>query len=277
MFPVETTSRTAGWFPGPAAGDAGARPLVCIPYAGGTASVYRGWQERLGADIHVVPAQLPGRGRRLREPPHTALEPLVTALATALVEAELSHDYVLFGHSMGALLAYEVACELRERGEPEPSHLFVSGSRAPHLYGTREDHLLPDDELRELVSDLGGLDRDRAVDAAYFERRLPVLRADLRVCETYRWRPRAPLRCPMTAFSASRDALASAPQTEAWRAYTSGSFLRRHLDGGHFFLNGGPSRDRLLRQLRDELDHVRTGPDAGPQPVNARRNAPWTS
>ncbi|MFI8849564.1 alpha/beta fold hydrolase [Streptomyces sp. 891-h] len=278
MLPVETTSPAAAWFPGTSPEEAGPRRLVCIPYAGGTASVYRAWQERLGADVHVVPVQLPGRGLRLREAPYEALGPLVSQLATALLEARLCHDYALFGHSMGALLAYEVACELRERGAPEPAHLFVSGSRAPHLYGTREDHLLPDEELRRLVSDLGGLDRDRAVDAAYFERRLPVLRADLRVCETYRWRPRAPLGCPMTAFSATRDALASAPHTEAWRAYTSSSFLRRHLEGDHFFLNGGPSRERLLRSLRDELAGVRTGQDArpvGPQPANARRNAPW--
>ncbi|WP_432069908.1 thioesterase II family protein [Streptomyces sp. AA1529] len=254
MSSAEIPPRTPSWFPGPAA-EGGPAPvrLVCIPYAGGTASLFREWQRHLGPGIEVVPVQLPGRGLRMREEPYQATAPLVSDLASALEEAGLCRDYALFGHSMGALLAYELACELRERGRQEPCHLYVSGSRPPHLYGRRADHLLSDDELRALVQDLGGLERDRAVDAAYFERRLPVLRADLRVCETYRWRPRLPLRCPMTAFSASRDALASAPQTEAWREYTTGSFLRHHLEGGHFFLDGGHTRERLLRSLYDEL------------------------
>ncbi|WP_234048022.1 thioesterase II family protein [Streptomyces liliifuscus] len=226
--------------------------LICLPYAGGTPSVYRDWSADLGDDVHVVPVLLPGRGLRVKETPYTAMAPLVSDLADALVERELAHDYALFGHSMGALLAYEVACELRDRGRPEPTHLFVSGSKAPHLYGDRRDHQLSDAELRQLVRDLGGLGADDTIGGSYLERRLPVLRADLAVCETYRWAPRRPLRCPMTAFSATHDPIAPAHEMEAWRVHTRGSLLRHHVEGDHFFLNG-PSKPHLLRKIRAEL------------------------
>ncbi|MEU5703588.1 thioesterase II family protein [Streptomyces aurantiacus] len=246
---------TAGWFHGfgPST-DTGTAPLrlVCVPYAGGTPSVYRNWAAHLGDGVDVVPVLLPGRGLRLREAPYIAVGPLVAALVDAFVEHELAHDYALFGHSMGALLAYEVACELRDRGLPEPAHLFVSGSKAPHLYGDRRDHTLSDADLRQLVRDLGGLGADDTIGSSYLERRLPVLRADLTACETYRWTPRRPLSCPMTAFSATRDPIAPPHEMEAWRVHTRGSLLRHHMEGDHFFLNG-PARPHLLREIRAEL------------------------
>ncbi|GHA05929.1 thioesterase [Streptomyces tauricus] len=277
---------TAGWFPGfgpstatPARAGAAPLRLVCLPYAGGTPSVYRNWAAHLGDPVHVVPVLLPGRGLRVREAPYTGMGALVADLTDALMEHELAHDYALFGHSMGALLAYEVAHELRDRGLAEPAHLFVSGSRAPHLYGDRRDHTLSDAELRQLVRDLGGLGADDTIGGSYLERRLPVLRADLTVCETYRWAPRRPLSCPMTAFSATRDPIAPAHEMEAWRVHTRGSLLRHHVEGDHFFLNG-PSRPYLLREIRAELArHLDVPGDAGTavrdRPPTAKREPSW--
>ncbi|NEA57184.1 thioesterase [Streptomyces sp. SID13666] len=264
---------TGAWFPAADTHAPATLQLICFSYAGGTPSVFRDWQRQLGDGVQVVPVLLPGRGLRLREPPYTDMGPLAADAATALVEFGLTPDFALFGHSMGALLAYEVACELRRRGHREPRHLFVSGSRAPHLYGTRQDHTLSDDDLRRLVHDLGGLGDDHVTARSYLDRRLPVLRADLRVCETYRWTPRRPLRCPMTAFSGTDDPIATAAGTEAWRECTTGSLLRRHLPGDHFFLTGA-SRLRLLRELRGELDRLR--PDQEARTLTARRTPSWT-
>ncbi|WP_058042568.1 thioesterase II family protein [Streptomyces roseifaciens] len=293
MSPVEplvaTLPRDALWFPRfgappPAAGAAGT-VLICFPYAGGTASVYRDWREHLGGGVADVAAlQLPGRGLRMREEPYTSADPLVADVADELVRRGLTGDYAFFGHSMGALLAYEVGCALRERGEPGPRHLFVSGSRAPHLYGDRTEHLLPDAELHRFAAGIGALgDGDRALlNDAYLARRLPVLRADLQVCNGYRWRPRRPLDCPMTAFSASDDPVAGAAEVEAWRAYTTSSFLRHHVPGDHFFLTAdGPSRERLLRELRGELARLPraaalTTTDGAATPPSEQRDPSWT-
>ncbi|MFH8988095.1 thioesterase II family protein [Streptomyces sp. NPDC017940] len=240
--------------PDPAADPAGPR-LVCFGYAGGTPSVFRDWADGVGPGVTVVPVLLPGRGLRSEEAPYTEMAELARDATEALVAAGHAAPgarHVFFGHSMGALLAYEVACALRDRGLSGPRHLFVSGSRAPHLYGGPDGQDLGDDALRQLVRDLGALRPDDRVGSAYLERRLPVLRADLALCARYRWRPRRPLGCPMTAFSADRDPIALPAQVEAWRAYTAASLLHRRVRGGHFFLHG-PARLPLLRELRAEL------------------------
>ena len=271
--PALAPTRPVGpWFPATAAGSEARVNLLCFSYAGGTPSAFRGWQEHLDDAAHVVTVLLPGRGLRLREAPYTEIRPLADDIATALIEHHLTADYAMFGHSMGALLAYEVCCELIRRGRAEPRHLFVSGSKAPHLYGGRTDHALPDQRLRHLVRDLGGLGPDGIGDA-YFDRRVPVLRADLRVCDQYQWAPRAPLHCPMTAFSAADDPIATPAEVEAWREYTTGSLLHRHLPGNHFYLLAGPSRQRLLADLRDDLHRLSAEPAARTVSDPTLRNA----
>ncbi|MGH3415028.1 MAG: thioesterase II family protein [Actinocrinis sp.] len=251
--------------PSPSASAPSGAPLnlICLPYAGGTPSIFRGWAAELGPAVHLVPVLLPGRGLRSREQPYTAMRPLAEHLAAAIAARGLAvaGGYALFGHSMGALVAYEVACELRRLGFPEPAHLFVSGSKAPHLYADRGDHRLTDPQLRRLVRDLGGLGPDEQVGEAYLQHRLPVLRADLSVCERYRWTPRPPLRCPATALCATGDPIATAAQVEAWREHTTGSLLRRDLPGNHFYLTG-PARPLLLAELRREL-HAPVRPRTG--------------
>lgn len=250
---LPATRGTLDWFPGVDTGRTARVRLVCFSYAGGTPSIYRHWAQPLGADVQLVPVLLPGRGTRLRERPHTGMGPLVAEIVDALVGAGLAADCAMFGHSMGALLAYEVACELRRRGHQQPLHLFVSGSRPPHLYGRENNHALDDDALQAMVRGLGGLAAEGTLTEGYLVRRLPVLRSDLAVCESYRWTPRTPLECPTTAFSGTQDPIATPAQTDGWRDYTSRSFVARVVPGNHFFLTG-VARDRVLAGIRAELD-----------------------
>ncbi|WP_409186646.1 thioesterase II family protein [Amycolatopsis sp. VS8301801F10] len=228
------------WLPGFSGKTDAAVRLVCLHHAGGTASTYEGWQRPLAEVAQVVPVLLPGRGRHRPARPYTNLEPLVSDLATTLIEHGLADRYALFGHSMGALLAYELSCRLRDRGHAEPLHLFVSGSRAPHLYGT---------DARLFALDTGGCAS-------------AVLRADLAVCDSYAWTPRRPLCCPVTAFRGSDDPLATAAHVEAWRSYTEGSLVVREFSGGHFFL-AGAARPRVLHAVRAELAALRAVVEKG--------------
>lgn len=228
--------------------------LFCFSYAGGSGSAFRSWQAGLPG-LRVVPIQLPGRCTRLAEPARDDLTEQAAEIADAIGEvvATAGVRYALFGHSMGGLLAYETAQQLRRCALPGPVHLFASASRPPHQYGAPGRPPYTDAELRTLVRQLGGQPADGPLADSYLQRRLPVLRADLAACDGYRWQPQPPLDCPMTTFAASDDPIASAQQLAAWRSYTSRSFVARTVGGNHFFLLSEPGRQQLLRQLGDEL------------------------
>jgi len=249
------------YLPDAPGGPPGAPSLVCFPHAGGWPSMYRDWQPSLGTTAHVVPVLLPGRPPRSDEPPCTGMEELVNAVASALIRTGLTAHYALFGHSMGALVAYEVAAELRRRGEPGPVHAFVSASRAPHLGAPELLDDLTDEGLYRLVQRLGGLEGvDDAAARHYLGPQIAILRADLTICRNYRWTPRRPLMCPMTGFAARHDPLVRSAHVDAWRAHTMNSFLLKHLPGGHFAAATRAGGVVLLRHVRAELERCAAPP-----------------
>lgn len=227
--------------------------LFCFPYAGGGAPIYRLWPQSLPSEIEVCVGQLPGRGTRLREQPFTSLDALVEAAAEAIAPL-LDKPFALFGHSMGAMISFELARKLREQGRPQPVHLFVSGRRAPQL--PNRDNMsynLPEAELGQELLRLNGTPREVLEHPELMELMLPLLRADFSVVETYVYRPGVPLDCPLTAFGGLRDAEVSREQLEAWREQTTGEFTLRMLPGDHFFLNDPQSQALLLRALAKDL------------------------
>jgi medium-chain acyl-[acyl-carrier-protein] hydrolase len=228
--------------------------LFCFPYAGGGASAYRGWAPALPPDVEVCPVQLPGRESRLREPPFDRPEPLVLALADAL-QPHLGLPFAFFGHSMGAMLSFELARELRRRGRPLPLHLFVSGRRAPQVPAREEDiHDLPEPEFVAKLRELNGTPEEVLQHAELMRLLIPVLRADFALNETYVFRPEEPLDLGISAFGGLGDAEVNREDVEGWREHVRGSFRLRMLPGDHFFLHS--ARDLVTESVARDLAEV---------------------
>ncbi|MEU8547599.1 alpha/beta fold hydrolase [Streptomyces roseoverticillatus] len=219
--------------------------LVCLPYSGGRASVFKGLAAELSGDVEVCAVEFPGHGRRLAEAPMTSLGPLVGQLTDVIAEW-VRPPFVLLGYSVGALIGFETAHEFARRGRTGPEALFVAAARAPHLRSPRPPlHELSRAELIEGLHRLAGrhnelLDNEELVDVM-----LPMLRADLGLDETYHHQPGSPLGCPIAAFGGKEDRTVPQPALEAWREHTTGGFSATTLPGGHFFLD---SSQRLFAE-----------------------------
>jgi medium-chain acyl-[acyl-carrier-protein] hydrolase len=224
--------------------------LFCLPHAGsGTAAFYR-WKRQLPAGIDVCPVLLPGREVRMLEPSIKDAERLVSQLNES-VAPYLDVPYAIFGHSMGALLAYEWA--LRQ----EPVCLFVSGREAAHLpFGHRELHRLNDEAfVAELRRRYGGMPEEFLADAELREVFLPILRADLTLVETYRHGADRSLKCPVMAFAGEDDRSVSEAGLLGWGELTTGSFVARRFAGDHFY-HSGSGQTALLEAISERLTRV---------------------
>jgi medium-chain acyl-[acyl-carrier-protein] hydrolase len=241
---------------------AGARlRLFCLPYAGSGASVYRPWSSALPG-VEVVGVQLPGREGRIREPALADIEALIEGSAQAI--APLAHDlpFALFGHSLGSLIAFEVARRLRRiPGVPSPVHLIVGARRAPHVPNRLPlvGHL-PDAEMLAALEEIfgKGVPDEVAAVPELLELLVPMLRADIRASEGYEYRAEAPLTCAVTAMCGTADASALPPEVEAWGRETTGPFALAIVPGDHFFVKG--SSPHVLRTVARALAGTR--PDA---------------
>jgi medium-chain acyl-[acyl-carrier-protein] hydrolase len=225
--------------------------LFCFPYAGGGVSIFRAWSDGLPADVEVCPVQLPGRGTRLMEPPFTRLSPLIEALTQALFPL-LDKPFAFFGHSLGALVSFELARQLRRQYAVQPVCLFISADRAPQIPNRDPSiHSLPEEEFLVELRRLNGTPREVLEDEELRQIMLPLLRADFAIYETYRYSTEPPLNCPISAFGGWQDHRVNRGDLEAWRDQTSGSFSLRMFPGDHFFLN--TTQPALLRVLSQEL------------------------
>jgi len=210
--------------------------LFCLPCAGGGASRFSAWGTTLPPGIETCALQPPGREERLAEPPFTRMAPLVAALAAA-IDDRLGIPYALFGHSLGALVAFELARALRRAGRPEPLRLFVSASRAPHLPDPAPPlHRASSASLRAELRRLNGTPDEVLASEELMSLMEPLLRADFAVNETYVHAAERPLRCPVTVLGGRDDAEVPHDALAAWRRHTEGSFTLRLFPGDHFFI-----------------------------------------
>ena len=216
--------------------------LFFFPHAGGSAASFRGWPAHLPMDAACYAIQLPGRGDRLREPPFTALTALVDNLAIEM-QPWLQPPFVFFGHSMGALIAFELTRRLQAMRVPTPVHLFVSGRGTPDRRSTRRRlYDLPDEELIEEVDRLGGLPGSVRADAELMHLLLPTMRADFSVTQTYVFAPGPPLECPITALGGTHDPDVGIDQIAGWRDHTTRTFTMHVIEGDHFFVDSAMLR-----------------------------------
>ncbi len=227
--------------------------LYCFSHAGAGASAFREWSSAFPAEIDVIPVQYPGRENRVREPLLTRLEPLVETLLKDL--RDLTKPFAFFGHSMGALVSYEITRKLYDEGQPLPVKLFVSGRRAPgSIDGNPPLHLLDDAALIEKLRELDGMPDSVFQYPELIHFWLKILRADLETCETYKYANTTPLTCPITAFGGLDDAYVPRAELAAWQNHTRGEFSLHMFPGGHFFLKD--SREKLLNTILNDLSRA---------------------
>ena len=211
--------------------------LFCFPYAGGGTAPFYAWTKHFYPEIEFLRVQLPGRESRLRETAFIDISNLVEAISVELLPW-LDLPFAFFGHSMGALIAFETTIRLREIAGPKPTHLFISNFRAPHL--SDPDPIspdLPDDQFVERLLQYEGMPQAILDNSELMELLLPILRSDFSVINSYHFRQREPIDCPITLFGSLGDPKIHRYEMEAWSSHTSAFFYSYYYQGGHFYIH----------------------------------------
>jgi pyochelin biosynthesis protein PchC len=215
---------------------AGAPRLVCLPHAGGSASFYFPFSAALEPVAQVLAVQYPGRQDRRDDPCLENVRELAEAIFDALAAVPDLGEAALFGHSMGAVLAFEVARLMERRSGIRPRRLFASGRRAPSRVRPERVHTYSDAALLAQLEMLQGTDARLLADPEMRRLLLPVIRSDYRAIETYRCADGATVSCPITVLTGDADPWTSADEAADWKRHTSGGCTVREFTGGHFFV-----------------------------------------
>ena len=236
----------------------------CFSFAGGGAAAYRPWALSLPDTVEVFAVQLPGRENRLREPPMHRMPDLLSALVPALMP-HLDRPFAFWGHSMGALVAYEAACSLQQRGAPKPARLMLSARRPPQLPDRDPPmHGLDDAAfVAEIQRRYNGIPPEVLLYPELLELLLPALRADMAVIESHQAataaRAHPKFDGPISVFGGHDDLRAPRHELEGWQAHTNEPIVMRQFPGGHFYFNEAPVRAALLSAVAADLKaHLHT-------------------
>ncbi len=226
--------------------------LFCLPYGGGGASIYRHWSDYLPDHIEVMPFQLPGRENRLLEPAIDNLNKLVDHTVSTIAEYQ-DKPFALFGHSLGAKVAFEVTRKLRRRRLPKPVILFVAGQAAPRLTLKRQPfHNLPDQQfIQSITIQYNAIPKPVLENPELLALMMPALRGDFCMNDQYSYIEDHPLDCPITAFGAEEDPEVTQDGLQAWQSETTAQFSTRLFPGDHFFINSVP--EQIINAVAQEL------------------------
>ena len=231
--------------------------LFCFPFAGGGAIAYHSWAKQLPETIEVNAIRLPGREMRIGEAPITQWRPLIHQLVTAL-QTKLDKPFVFYGHSLGTLLAFESARELRRRGLPLPKLLVVTGREAAHMPPIiMPDLQLPEGQfIRSIHNSFGGISEAILENEELVELLEPILRADFTLVENHVFVPEEPFNFPIIACTGIND-MPTQVGVQAWASHTTNSFQCHTMPGGHFFIES--ERGALLEIIRTALIDLTEG------------------
>jgi medium-chain acyl-[acyl-carrier-protein] hydrolase len=231
--------------------------LFCFPHAGGTAATFRAWVGQAGPDLDICPVQYPGRERLIREPFPDSLRDLAELCAT-FMQPLLDRPFMLFGHSMGGLVAFEVARQLARTQGGHPVHLFIATCAPPDTQraGARFASL-PDDRFLERASRVFGIPAMLLDDPEMRDLLLPRLRADFGMFDRYRIEDQTPLDIPMSIFAGARDHLVPPSSAHGWHRWTRRGCREHVLDAGHFLVSD--ARDDILREVQSVLSAQERG------------------
>ncbi len=210
--------------------------LICLPYAGGSAGVFSSLADGLTEDIELVALQLPGRGVRLMETPYDSLPDLVQDLMSPM-STLTTKPYVLFGHSFGSRLGFEVMRKMGELNIDRPVHFIASGCKAAHIRSTDNPiHMLPETQFLAKLSDYGGTHKEIMANAELLSMLLPMLRADFKMAETHKAEIQTPFSCSVSVFGGINDAGVSEATLLEWQVHFIKQIELTLFNGGHFFL-----------------------------------------
>jgi medium-chain acyl-[acyl-carrier-protein] hydrolase len=231
--------------------------LFCLPHSGSGASQFFSWQKFLPPVLDICPIQLPGRENRLREAPLTQIHRIAEMLGAELMPY-LDRPYILYGYSTGALIAFELARQLRRQKIAPAVSLYALARPAPHLPQTKYPlHQLPDEMfLAELTQRFNGMSPLILQDRELMELLLPTLRADITALETYVYQPETPLECPIRVYGGSFDSTTTEDELRAWRIHTKSSFNLQILPGDHFFIRS--NQQSIFQAIAAEIPGSRT-------------------
>jgi medium-chain acyl-[acyl-carrier-protein] hydrolase len=250
------TDVSSKWFVRPQMKPEATTRLFFFPYAGGGPTVFTKWYADLPSHIEGIVVHYPGRGSRFNEPAINDMPRMVTELSQA-IQPLLDHPFAFFGHSMGGLIAFELARKLRANHLPLPNYLFVSACGAPHLTGANpKNHQLPDDEFMNELDQLNGIPAELKNPEA-MKLLLPIVRADFQLVETYQFHPDEPFNFPISAFGALDDPRVNRERIDAWAIHTQAKFESHFFSGGHFFIN--ETKEDILKRFI----HATTGEKSG--------------
>jgi surfactin synthase thioesterase subunit len=215
--------------------------IICLPYAGGSASIYGSWADSLPTNVEVVAVQLSGRANRFKEPAMNRMEDIINELSRILPEMT-DKPYILFGHSLGAKIVYELAYKIEQRGLRRPLHVIVSACEAPHRLqeNRRNSYLLPDEEFISELKRLNGTPKEIFDNALLLELSLPVLRADFELSEKY-LSPGFKIGSALSVIYGSRDEEVKFDRMSSWSELSKKYCKTYKVDGSHFYINTQPN------------------------------------